>query len=143
MNLNLYEDKGYTNPKHVAQYNISGRTHYVDDSTLRFHYSRVLDYDVHFGGLMFSIIESCALDMNNTKRGFRFVVFDIAGNVLERASLDDTFSTSKAAKKHMREYIKTIDARNVTLDALEQAKKSLERESDYVLSRIDSALAKI
>jgi hypothetical protein len=140
MNLNLYQDKGYTSPKLVAQYNLQGRTHYVDDSTLKFHHSRVIDYGVHFGGLMFSIIESCALDMNNTKRGVRFVVFDIAGGVVERASLDDTFKTSAAAKKALRKFIATIDARALTIAALEQANKSLARESDYVRERIESAL---
>lgn len=121
--MNFYRDES-SNAKWDAQRNLSGRTHYVDDDTLRFHKSRILNTYVVDGGLLFALIESCALDMHNTKRGFRFVVFDVFGTVLERAGLDDTYSTSQAAINAMWRYLDGVDAAEHTKMA---AARSAER----------------
>lgn len=80
--MQLYECKNYSNAKYDAQLNLEGRTHYVDDDSLRFHHAKVLETRVHYNGLLFSLIESTGLDMHNTKRGFRYVIFDLFGNVI-------------------------------------------------------------
>ncbi len=85
-------------PKYNAQHNLVGRTHYVDTDTLRWHKSRVLSTAILAGGLLFRITESCALDMHNTRRGKRCVVFDVFGTVVSRPDLEGTFSTSDAAR---------------------------------------------
>ncbi len=85
--------------KHNAQRNLEGRTHYVDDGTLRWHKSRVLEARAMCGGLLLEIVTSDALDMNNTKRGFRGVVFDVFGTSVYRPDLEGAFATKRAAVK--------------------------------------------
>lgn len=85
--------------KHNAQRNLSGKTHYVDDDTLRWHKSRVLSSGHLHGGLLFRITTSDALDIHNTRRGFRAVVFDVFGTTIYRPKLEEAFSTSHAAYK--------------------------------------------
>ena len=107
--VNKFESHGYS-PKGLAQKNLMGKTHYVDDSTLRYHHSRVLEcYSAHESTVC-TIIESCALDMNNTKRGFRFVAFDLGGEVLERVDLETTFKTKKQAQSAMWSWLDAFDA---------------------------------
>lgn len=86
-------------PAHDAQRNLMGRTHYVDPDTLRWHKSRVLSRAILADGLLYRITESCALDMHNTKRGKRCVVFDVFGTTIYHPDLDSCFSTSDAARK--------------------------------------------
>src|ERR1039457_2523561 len=69
-------------PKYNAQRNLSGITHYVDDDTLKSHHSRVISAGHSHGGLVFNITTSDALDMHNTKRGFRRVVHDVFGTCI-------------------------------------------------------------
>lgn len=88
-------------PKYNAQRNLDGRTHYVDDDTLKWHHSRI-NSSGQLGdswGLLFRITESCALDMHNRSRGFRCVVFDVFGTVVYHPDLQNTFSSSAAAQK--------------------------------------------
>lgn len=86
-------------PKWNAQRNLEGRTHYVDDDTLRFHKSRVLHSGQFAWGLLFGITCSDSLDFNNTQRGFRCAVFDVWGTCIYRPKLEESFSSSKAAQK--------------------------------------------
>lgn len=107
-----------------AQRNLQGRTHYVDDDTLRWHKSRILHTRITDDGLIFALIESCAADMDNTKRGFRYVLFDVFGNVVRtRAKLDDLWSSSAKAMKEMWKELNTIDAKAITLYAVRNAEK--------------------
>lgn len=103
-----FEDDGYS-PKDVAQNQLTGKTHYVDSDTLSFHKSRVLACFATDHGALFSLVESVALDMRNTKRGFRYVVFDLGGQVLTRAALEGSFSTRKAAEKALWEWLDGFD----------------------------------
>ena len=85
--------------KYNAQRNLQGRSHYATDETLRFHHAKILNSNAILDGLFFKIVESVALDMHNTERGFRVVVFDLFGNTVERKDLDQSFKTKKAAEK--------------------------------------------
>jgi len=85
--------------KYNAQRNLQGKSHYADNDTLRYHHARILNSNAILDGLFFKIVESVALDMHNTKRGFRVVVFDLFGNTVERKDLDQCFKTKKAAEK--------------------------------------------
>lgn len=114
-------------PKRNAQMNLRGRTHYVDDDTLRWHKSRVCSTAALHCGLLFSVTCSDALDMNNIKRGFRSVVFDVFGTIVQRPELEAAASTSAAA-------IKARDAQTVDLmkhyrDAITRLKLDRERDS--------------
>ena len=90
-----------------AQRNLSGKTHYVDDDTLRFHHSRVLGTAILHGGLLLRVTCSDALDMHNTKRGFRCAVFDVFGTTVSRPTLEQAKSTKQAAIKASEQ--ETID----------------------------------
>lgn len=87
-----------SDPKHNAQRALSGITHYADDDTLKWHKARILSTAILAEGLLFRIAESCALDMNNTKRGTRCVVFDVFGTAVYRPDLENTFKTSDKAR---------------------------------------------
>lgn len=136
---NLYDRKNYSNAKYDAQLNLEGRTHYVDDNTLRFHHARILETRVHDNGLLFSLIESCALDPHNKNRGFRYVIFDLFGNVVARPDLESTFKTSLQARKAMHAVLNTLDAEKVTHDGLKQWEANNAREKAYTIEMIERA----
>lgn len=137
-------------PKYNAQQNLSGRTHYVDDDTLRWHKSRVLSSGIigNAWGLLFSITTSDALDMHNTSRGFRCVVFDVFGTAVYRPDLDSTYCTSKAAQKARNEaefdlvahYRQAIESK--LYYAEQEAASLLKITQDLAaMSAVDAALA--
>jgi hypothetical protein len=116
------------NPKYNAQRNLSGRTHYVDDDTLRWHHSRVLGSSHEAQGLLFCLTTSDALDMHNTKRGYRGVVFDVFGTTVYRPDLEHAFTTTKAAQKARSEAEIDLVAhyRQAIANKLESAKREVE-----------------
>jgi hypothetical protein len=85
------------NPKRNAQENLQGRTHYAEDQTLQYFKARIVSAHAEDNGLFFKMIESVAVDYDNTRRGFRVVVFDLFGYVVHRPSFDECTSTSAAA----------------------------------------------
>ena len=113
-----------------AQRNLMGRTHYVDDDTLRFHKSRVISTRCTDGGLLFAIVTSDALDWHNTKRGFRYVIFDVFGKVLARPDLKESFRTSEKCEAAMWKALEAIDAKAHTAVAVTLAKASYLAEMD-------------
>ena len=131
MKLKTFEDKSY-NPKHNAQMNLIGRTHYVDDSTLRYFHARIVASGTECSGLIFWIIESHAVDMDNTQREFRFVVFDVGGHVLERAENGSGYRTHRQARKALDAYLTTIDVESLTHAAIEREVSWLEREGEWL-----------
>lgn len=118
----FYRDES-SNPKWNAQRNLHGRTHYVDDDTLRFHHSRILSTHIAGDGLLFALVESCAKDMNNTRRGFRAVVFDIFGTVINRPNswLEDMRDSRKMAEVDLYKVLSDLNAKTITLEAIKRA----------------------
>ena len=116
-----------------------GRTHYVDDDTLSWHKSKVLSARATGDGLLFAITTSDALDMHNTKRGFRYVIFDLSGHVLGRPDLEHTFKRHEQATKAMWAELNAIDASAVTVQAIERAEKQHARE----MGELRATVAKI
>ena len=138
--INLYRNES-SNPKLNAQRNLQGRTHYVDDASLRWHKSRVLSARVVDNGLFFAITTSDALDPNNMRRGFRYVVFDIFGNILERPKLEDAFKSHEKCLREMWKILNGIsnaDAKQITREALQRHQASLLREMAQVELQIDA-----
>ena len=115
-------------PKPQAQMNLAGRTHYVDDGTLRFHHSRVLSAHVLYEGLLFAIVTSDAADYENTRRTFRYVVFDVFGTVISRVKIDEGWSTRKAATNAMWSDVNQMDANQITRDGIETYKRHVASE---------------
>lgn len=132
----LYQSVYRSTAKDEAQAQLAGKTHYVDSNTLKFHKSRIVDCEIVSCGLLFWIIESCALDMNNTKRGFRYVVFDVFGNVVSRVDLDGCFTTSKKARIACCEYLATVNALAITKAAIKEQKKRTDKEFSYLEEQI-------
>ena len=131
MKLRTFDDKSYK-PQRNAQMNLIGRTHYVDDSTLKYFYARVVASGTECNGLIFWIIESHAVDMKNTQRKFRFVVFDVGGHVLERAENGEGYRTRSKARKALDAYLATIDAESLTHAAIEREVSWLKREGEHL-----------
>ena len=104
-NVELFEDKS-NDPKRNAQQNLNGRTHYVDDDTMRFFGSRIVSAYPTDDGLFFKIVESVATEYDKSRRGFRVVIFDLFGCAVFRPSFDECTSTSAAAEKY---YLKHYD----------------------------------
>lgn len=133
--MQLYRNhSGY--PKVNAQQNLCGRTHYVDDATLRFHKSRVLSARHVDEGLLFAIVTSDALDMHNSKRGYRFVIFDVFGTVLERPKLEEAFTSSKRATEAMWKALNAINAKQHTLEAIERQRRQYNVELNNFASKV-------
>jgi len=111
-----------------AQRNLMGRTPYVDPDTLRFHKSRVISARHTDNGLLFAIVTSDSLNYENSKRGFRFVIFDIFGTVLERTDIENAFRRSEAATAAMWKALEAIDAKALTLTAIKKHAARQARE---------------
>lgn len=92
----LYTERSQ-HPLVNAQENLGGRTYYVDATTLRFHKARILTARPVASGAFFLIVESCALDYNNTRRGFRAVLFDLLGSTVYRPDLEQCRRTREKA----------------------------------------------
>ena len=105
----LFSRCGY-DAKYCAQRNLAGKSHYVDDSTLKFFHSRIVYTHTAQEGLLFGIVESAAKDHDSRQRGFRFVVFDMFGTVLnDRDHSDAMYSKSDKARAAMYEWLEAFD----------------------------------
>jgi len=96
-------------PADNAQENLMGRTHYVDPGSLRFHKSRILSARPIMSGAFFLIIESCALDFDNTRRGVRAVLFDLMGDTVYRPSLEHCRRTRDQASRDFEKWLGHFD----------------------------------
>jgi len=116
-------------PADNAQENLMGRTHYVDPGSLRFHKSRILSACPIMSGAFFLIIESCALDFDNTQRGVRVVLFDLMGETVYRPSLEECRRTRDQASRDFDAWLGSFDPiAHYRAAMLEQAER-LSRQS--------------
>jgi hypothetical protein len=102
--INTYRDESsYPLPR--AQRALCGRTHYVDDDTLRYFKARINSSHADFNGLYFYLVESVA----HPERGrvHRVVLFDVFGEVLtDRGTFRKTAHT---ARKDLDSFLSTFD----------------------------------
>lgn len=124
----LFGDKS-GDTKWNAQRNLEGRTHYVEDSTLRYFHSRIVSAKAVAGGALFYIIESSAMNAENTKRGFRFVLFDLEGCVIERPELEACFRTSEQARKALWAFLDGFDVAAHYHKVLKARAESLRKQA--------------
>ena len=104
----LYSNKSsYAKPN--AQQNLEGRSYFATDSALKFFGARINSAHQSASGLLFFIVESSFLDMNKTKRGFRFHLFDIFGEEIGKQELDQAVRTSEQAKKAGYSFLDQFD----------------------------------
>jgi hypothetical protein len=116
--------------KAAAQRNLAGRSHYVDDDTLRFFHARILNARPVAQGLILCLIESVAGDINNRSRGFRFVAFDIFGTVVtDHSNLDDLLRTGDKAHQAADSWLESFDVAAHYRAAIGKRAERLDREA--------------
>jgi hypothetical protein len=142
MKMELFSEKS-SDTKYNAQRNLEGRTHYVDDDSLRFHKSRILSTHVGSNGLIFALIESYAADYQNTRRLFRPVVFDIFGTVISRVELEEGYKSKEAARKKLDEILNSIDAQDHTLKAIDKQQKYYIDECQRMRAKVSELVAEV
>jgi hypothetical protein len=133
-----YRDRYFYNPRDAAQDALIGRTHYVNTDTLRFHHSRILSARPIFDGLFFRITESCSLDPDNTRRGFRCVVFDIFGETVYRPSLEICRASRDPAERDCTRWLETFDPVGYYRETLEKRAARMNKDAAALLEVIDS-----
>lgn len=133
----LFDSKSY-HAKSNAQLNLAGRTHYCEADTMRFFGSRISSAHETASGLLFYVIESVFLDFHKTKRGFRYVIFDIYGESVARLDLDSAYKTSEQARKAMYEELNSFDVYAHYLDVFRKqsakGEKLMNSASEAVMS---------
>jgi hypothetical protein len=136
----LYKDRYYSDPTAKAQDQLSGRTHYADPDTLRFFHARILRALPVCSGLLFRIVESVAADPDNHRRVFRFVVFDVWGNVIEKADFDNSFSSTDKALKAFDKWLSGFDLVEYYRVQLADRAKLTQAEADRLQTALDQMI---
>jgi len=129
MRYEVYTDHA-SDPKLNAQRNLDGRTHYVENGTLGWHKARVLSCCTSHAGQLLTIIESVALDWDNTKRGFRYVTFDLFGTVISRVQLEECWRTQEEAREWRDGFLAEVDAVAVNREGLARERRSVGEQLD-------------
>jgi len=111
-NQTLYHSKYCTTARANAQSMLIGRTHYVDDNTLRYFGARITSAQPSGFGLFYRLTESVGRGSYSDKRGFRTVLFDLNGQVVYRPSLDEMQTTSAKAEKAFYAWFNDFDQVN-------------------------------
>ena len=124
----LYDNKS-SYPKNNAQLNLEGRSHFATDSALRFFGARINSAHHTASGLLFFIVESSFLDMQKTRRGFRFHLFDIFGNEIGNQELDQAVKTSDQARKAGYQFLDNFDLPKHYAQKLEDIARRAKREA--------------
>lgn len=129
-----YECKS-CDPKADAQKNLSGRTHYVEDGSLRYFNSRIVTAYCTDDGLLFGLVESVNGRPDHGGYTKRFVVFDIWGTVISD-SRDQWFRTSKQAHAAMWEFLNSFDAVKHTRDKAREKATSAIASGKAILAAL-------
>ena len=127
-------------PETDAERNLHGRTHYADPDTRKWFKSRFVMAGHECGGMLYWLVESMPMRHRDDKRGFRYRIFDLCGNVVGGKSIDDPdcfHRTSKAAYRAMREALKGIDAPAVTRTALAAHVEWTARQVEHARKWVD------
>ena len=125
LNVATFSDRSYDAQRN-ARINLDGITHYVDLDTLRYFKSRIVKAFDSCNGSIFFLVESVAKNPDNTKRGFRFVLFDVFGTVINPR--DVYYTTSDKAKQAGYAFLETFDLMVHYRQALGDKAKKAERE---------------
>lgn len=128
------DDSSY--PVSRAQRALSGRTHYVDDDTMRYFGCRINACGVGFNGLYCWILESVAHP--SMGRVHRFVLFDVFGTVLTER-LETLRKTRKQAEKDKEAFLGAFDPIAHTEKALRDNISRDQRRISEALSLLDDA----
>jgi hypothetical protein len=116
-------------PLNQAQRNLQGKTHYVDDSTMRGFVGKIHSVHILEDGLILGLVESIQAGPNEESgRVYRPVFFDVFGNVVMRPDIEDSFKTLKQAQAAFWRMADDIDTIPLTLKGIETKKDVIENE---------------
>lgn len=124
----LYDNKS-SYPKNNAQLNLEGRNYFATDSTLRAFGSRINSAHPTASNLLFYVIESSYTNWEKTKRGFKYAIFDIFGEEVQRLSIAEAVSTSEKASKAMYLFLNNFDVVQHYAHKLESIARKADREA--------------
>ena len=140
LNAHPFKDAQRSSPVLNAQDALSGITHYCDTSTLRFHHSRIINACPMSSGAFFKVTETCAQDYQNTRRGYRVVLFDLTGTAVYRPSLDELTRTREQAYTAFWSWFDQFDELAHYRDKINHRADKLARQI-AVLNEVGRALA--
>ena len=124
----LYDNKS-SYAKNNAQLNLEGRSYFATDSALKFFGARINSAHQSASGLLFFVVESSFLDMQKTKRGFRFHLFDIFGQEIGKQELSEAVKTSEQARKAGYKFIDQFDLTAHYVEKLESIAKKADKQA--------------
>lgn len=104
-----FRDAQRSSPVLNAQDALTGLTHYCDPGALRFHHSRIVGACVASSGAFFKVTETCAQDYQNTRRGYRVVLFDLTGEAVYRPNLEGLRRTREQADREFWAWFNEFD----------------------------------
>ena len=123
-----------------AQDALTGLTHYCDTGTLRYHHSRIVGACVVSCGAFFKVTETCAQDYQNTRRGYRVVLFDLTGEAVYRPSLSELTRTREQADKAFWAWFNQFDELGHYRDKFNRKADQMARQI-AVLNEVGRTLA--
>jgi hypothetical protein len=125
-------------PLNQAQRNLEGRTHYVDDSTLKSFAAKIHTVHVMDDGLVLGLVESVQKGFNAADgRVFRPVFFDLFGRIIHRPEIDDSFDSQKQAMSSFWKEADEIDAVEETRNGLREKCEVLTKELGEVQTLLE------
>lgn len=113
-----------------------GKTHYYSASTRRFHGAGVSELRVIAGGMAIAAIERVSLDMNHTRKGYRVVIHDLKGTVINaRSTLDNAHKGLTAARRDFEKQCdKHSDGAAILSAAIAEETRTHERALDALIT---------
>ena len=132
----LFHSKFLKTPRDNAQVMLRGRTHYVDDNTLRFFGFLIKSAQPSTFGLFYLITESLSLPTGG--RGFRTVLFDLGGQVVYRPTLEEMQTTTNKAEKAFYAWFETF---NIEIYYRDQIRERIIRTSRQTVRLEDALIA--
>ena len=128
--ISTYREESST-PLWNAQRNLEGRTHYVDDGTLRYFSARITSTRITDNGLLFVLTES--VKHPEFGRVHSFVAFDVFGTVLNKRNEEMMLTTVEKAKKAMWNWLNAFDAIAHTREAMRKTAARQIRDAKTLL----------
>ena len=133
-------------PKLAAQNALAGKSHYVDDQTLKLFNSKVLDAGPILDGLFYFIRESKSNGFDHVERIHDYKYFDIWGNTVremdKKSERDECYSSAQLANSEQRwfdvnpleYYSRELNRRAVQKQAEVEAYKKADRVAFSIYS---------
>jgi hypothetical protein len=140
--FSLFDREPY-GAKNCAQANLNGRTHFADDSTLRYFHSRIVSARILHGGAAFMLVESSAKNYENTAREFRFACFDVDGECLGRPKCGEGYRTAEQAKRAFWAWFNGFDLDSHYAEKLARESETKKRQAADLAKQARALSAKI